>query len=128
MIGRVRIPDAFFAQIRATTLFFAEMPVGERADRLVVDYGRFPKEALAEATRRIERRLGPQHCKAALEALEAGDLRTVALITLNYYDKAYRRGVEGRDPQRVIKVPASAHDLRGLAQRLKDHVAAATAR
>jgi tRNA 2-selenouridine synthase len=128
MIGRVRIPDAFFAQIRAHTLFFAEMPVGERADRLVVDYGRFPKEELAEATRRIGKRLGPQHCKAALEALDAGDMRTVALITLHYYDKAYLRGAEGRDPQRVVKVPASAHDLRGLAQRLKDHVAAATAR
>jgi len=95
---------------------------------LVVDYGRFPKEELAEATRRIGKRLGPQHCKAALEALDAGDMRTVALITLHYYDKAYLRGAEGRDPQRVVKVPASAHDLRGLAQRLKDHVAAATAR
>jgi tRNA 2-selenouridine synthase len=98
------------------------MPIEERADRLVIDYGRFPKEQLAEATQRIEKRLGPQHCKAALEALDAGDLRTVALITLRYYDKAYLRGAEQRDPLRVVKHPASAHDLRGLAQRLKQHV------
>lgn len=128
MIGRVKIPDAFFNQLRTATLHFADMPIEERADRLVVDYGRFPREQLAEATRRIERRLGPQHCKAALEALEAGDLRTVALITLRYYDKAYERGVEGRSPDRVVRIKASAGDLRGLAQRLKDHVAAATAR
>ncbi len=127
MIGRTRIPDDLFAQMRAATLFFADMPIEERADRLVVDYGRFPKDQLAEATKRIERRLGPQHCKAALEALEAGDLRTVALITLRYYDKAYLRGVEGRSPDRVVRVPASANDLRGLAQRLKRHVVTATA-
>jgi tRNA 2-selenouridine synthase len=127
MVGRARIPDALFTQIRQAPLYFAEMPIEERADRLVIDYGRFPKEQLAEATKRIEKRLGPQHCKAALEALEAGDLRTVALITLRYYDKAYLRGTEGRDPQRVARMPASAHDLRGLAQRLKDHVAATAA-
>ena len=125
MVGRARIPDDFFAQLRSSALYFAEMPIEERADRLVIDYGRFPKDQLAEATKRIEKRLGPQHCKEALQALEDGDLRTVALITLRYYDKAYLRGTEGRDAQKILKLPASANDLRGLAQRLKDHVAAA---
>ena len=122
MIGRVRIPAPFFEAMRHSTLYFADMPIEERADRLVVDYGRFPAEELAEAVRRIEKRLGPQHCKAALEALEQGDLRTVALITLHYYDKAYRRGLEGRDASRVVRLPAAAHDLRGLAARLAAHV------
>lgn len=122
MIGRVRIPGPFFEAMRRSTLYFADMPIEERADRLVVDYGRFPKEELAEAVRRIEKRLGPQHCKAALEALEQGDLRTVALITLHYYDKSYRRGLEGRDPGQVVRIPAAAHDLRGLAARLAAHV------
>lgn len=122
MIGRVRIPAPFFEAMRQTTLYFADMPIEERADRLVVDYGRFPTEELAEAVRRIEKRLGPQHCKTALEALEQGDLRTVALITLAYYDKAYRRGLEGRDPDQVVRIPAAAHDLRGLAAQLAAHV------
>lgn len=121
MIGRARIPDAFFRRMREATLFFAEMSVEQRADRLVQDYGRYPKEELAEATRRIAKRIGPQHCKAALEALDSGDLRTVALIALRYYDKAYLRGIEERAPQRIIKLPATAHDLRSLAQRLKEH-------
>jgi tRNA 2-selenouridine synthase len=128
LIGRTRIPDDLFAAMRSATLYFADMPIEERADRLVVDYGRYPKEQLAEATKRIEKRLGPQHCKAALEALEAGDLRTVALITLRYYDKAYLHGAEKRDPRNVLKIPASATDLRGLAQRLKAHVAATAPR
>ncbi len=128
LIGRTRIPDVLFAAMRSATLYFADMPIGERADRLVVDYGHYPKEQLAEATRRIEKRLGPQHCKAALDALEVDDLRTVALITLRYYDKAYLHGAEKRDPRNVVRIPASATDLRGLAQRLKDHVAATVPR
>ena len=124
MVGRAKIPEAFFAQLRDAPLLFAEMPIEERSDRLVVDYGRFPKQMLAEATKRIEKRLGPQHCKAALEALEAGDLYQVARITLGYYDKAYLRGTEGRDPKKVLRVPAAGNDLRGLAKRLKEHVAA----
>ena len=120
MIGRCKIPQVLYDRMRQTTLFFAEMSQEERADRLVVDYGKYPTEQLAEAVKRIEKRMGPQHCKAALLALKEGDLRTVALLTLTYYDKAYGRGAEERDPQRVLREPASANDLRGLAQRLKE--------
>lgn len=118
MIGRVKIPDGFFACMRNTLLYFAVMPIEERAERLVQDYGKFPTELLAEATKRIERRLGPQHCKAALEALDAGDLLTVAKITLRYYDKTYAHGTSLRDQAFVMKLPATALDLPGLAQRL----------
>jgi len=122
MIGRAKIHDDLFAQMRAARLFFADMPMEERAARLVVDYGKYPKDQLAEATKRIEKRLGPQHCKTALEALDAGDLYTVAMITLSYYDKTYLRGASQRDPARVTTLRASANDLRGLAERLIAHV------
>lgn len=125
MIGRCRIPQPFFDAMRSALLLFAEMPQEERAARLVADYGSFPAEGLAEAVKRIERRMGPQHCKAALEALRNGDLRTVAILTLTYYDKAYLRGLEARDPLRVVRLPACADDLSGLAERLAQHAHAA---
>ena len=121
MIGRAKIPDEFFAHMRAAPLFFVEMPIEQRALRLVEDYGRYPKEQLAEATKRIEKRMGPQHCKAALEALEEGDLFAVAMAALRYYDQTYAHGASKRDPQRVKRFPASATELRALAQRLKEH-------
>jgi tRNA 2-selenouridine synthase len=120
MIGRVKIPQTFFDRMRKATLFFADMSKEERADRLVIDYGRYPPEQLAEAVVRIQKRLGPQHCKAALSALAEGDLRTVALITLTYYDKTYQRGLELRDPRSVVREPARAAELPGLAQRIKE--------
>ena len=118
MIGRVCIPQGFFVGMRTATLYFADMSIDERADRLVIEYGRFPTARLAEAVMRIGKRLGPQHCKAALAALDAGDLKRVALITLHYYDKSYRYGAAQRDPKRIITLPTAAADLPGLAARL----------
>lgn len=121
MIGRVKIPDAFFNTLRDAPLAFAEMPIEQRADRLVKDYGKYPIEDLSAATKRIEKRMGPQHCKAALDALAAGDLRTTALLTLKYYDKAYTFGAAKRAADRVKHFPVNANDLRGLAERLMEH-------
>lgn len=118
MIGRVCIPQGFFVGMRTATLYFADMSVDERADRLVVEYGRFHTARLAEAIMRIGKRLGPQHCKAALAALDVGDLKRVALITLHYYDKSYLYGASQRDPKRIITLPTTAADLPGLAARL----------
>lgn len=125
-IGKVLLPAQLHEALRAATVFFADMPQPQRVERLVADYGAFPKEALAAAVQRIARRIGPQHAKAALEALEGRDLATVARITLNYYDRTYAYGLAQRDPSSVVRLSASAHDLRGLAQRLKEHAAASS--
>lgn len=122
MIGRCKIPQVLFDRMRSAVLYFAEMPKAERAERLVADYGKYPREQLAEAVKRIEKRLGPQHCKAALQALEEGDLKTVAVITLTYYDKAYLRGMESRKASRVITLATNSNDLRGLAAQLASQI------
>ena len=122
MIGRVKIPDALYDQMRTARLYFVDMPKADRAARLVVDYGARDKTTLAEAILRIQKRMGPQHCRQALEALDAGDLRSVALITLGYYDKAYLRGTSSRSPERITTIPVRASELRTLATQLKDDV------
>ena len=116
LIGRVKIPDAIFQQIRIAPCYFADVPREERAARLVADYGKYPKDQLAEATKRIEKRIGPQHCKTALEALANDDLFTVAMITLTYYDKTYLHGLEMRDPQRTHRIAASSTDMFTIAK------------
>lgn len=123
MIGRNKLPDTFYAALRTAPLLFAEMPLEERVERLVKDYGSFPVELLGEAVQRIAKRIGPQHAKAAMEALADRDLHTVARITLHYYDKTYTHGLSQRAAASVTTISASATDLRALAQRLKDHVA-----
>ncbi|MCB0765946.1 MAG: tRNA 2-selenouridine(34) synthase MnmH [Flavobacteriales bacterium] len=104
MIGRINLPRSFYEQMRAARLYFVKVPVDQRAARLLSEYGSFPKEDLAEAIKRIARRLGPQHCKRALEALGNDDLREVVLITLGYYDRSYLHGVSKRDPRQVVEL------------------------
>lgn len=118
MIGRVKMPDGVFAQLRAAKMFFIEMPQAIRAQRLVADYGKADRKDLRDAVLRIQKRLGPQHCKAALEALDAGDLFTVATTALSYYDKAYLRGCEERKAERVERIPVTGPESRAIAGQL----------
>ncbi|HEY0978319.1 MAG TPA: tRNA 2-selenouridine(34) synthase MnmH [Flavobacteriales bacterium] len=120
-IGRVMLPQPFFEQMRQAPLLFADVPSTERVPLLVRLYGDHPREDLAEALHRIEKRMGPQHCKAALEALERNDLHTVASLTLHYYDRAYDHGLSKRDARNIRTLPATVHDLPDLARRLIEH-------
>lgn len=121
LVGRVKIPDPFFARMRSRAVHFIDMPVEQRAERLVQDYGALPKQELAAATKRIAKRLGPQHARDALEALEAGDLHRVAMITLTYYDKTYARGLAARDPQKTRILPAGDLSHPDLALKLLEY-------
>jgi len=122
MIGRVKVPDGVFNQLRAAKMFFIEMPQEIRAQRLVADYGKAERKDLRDALLRIQKRLGPQHCKTSLEALEAGDLFTVAKTALTYYDKAYLRGCEERKAERVERVPVTGPESRLIAEELMARV------
>lgn len=102
-IGRVFLPQAFWLQMKKSPLYNVEVPFERRIQNLVEDYTGISNAALEAAFRRIERKLGGQHLKAALEALQAGDPATAAAIALKYYDKTYQFGLEN-NPSPEIKL------------------------
>ena len=106
-IGCVQIPNVLYAQMRTNPLYFIDIPKQERAKFLVEEYACFDTDHLAKSISGIEKRLGGQNVKAALEALEAKDYYQVAMITLQYYDKAYLKGVANRDQEMVQRIPLS---------------------
>ncbi len=95
-IGTVVLHEGFWKQIKSVPVLLVNLSIQERIEFLVDEYGNFPAEKLEESILKIAKRLGGQHVKAALEALEFGDLHQVAAITLNYYDKAYLYALENR--------------------------------
>lgn len=103
-VGHVKVPDPLYAQMHGAKVVFIQRPVEFRAERLVQEYGALPADELAAAITRIQKRLGPQHAKAALAALAAGDLHAVARIILTYYDKSYARSLAepGRGPVHLL--------------------------
>ncbi|MFM8451159.1 MAG: tRNA 2-selenouridine(34) synthase MnmH [Haliscomenobacter sp.] len=88
-IGRVFLPEGLWHRLQRSPLIEVHMPFEARVNHLVEGYGQFSGEELEAAFVRIERKLGGQFVKAALESLQQGDYAAAAAIALKYYDKTY---------------------------------------
>ncbi len=117
-IGRCYIPNPVWERMKEAPILRVSIPKQERIERLMNDYGSFSKEELGNCIRNIERRLGPQHAKHALEELEKGNLREVADITLTYYDKAYNYNHEKRNMKDVFFIECETADAKQNADKI----------
>lgn len=89
-IGRIYLPNGFWAHLKSAPLLNIDIPTDCRVQNLIADYTVEDKAALQAAFLRIDKKLGGQHLKAALAALDADDLAAAAEIALQYYDKTYQ--------------------------------------
>jgi tRNA 2-selenouridine synthase len=93
-VGRCRVPAGLWRQMQNAPLLEIRRPLAERLRQLVAVYGVQDPQELAEATRRISRRLGPQRTATALEAIERGDWTAACQQMLDYYDRCYDHELE----------------------------------
>ncbi len=121
-IGHAKLPMSLFKQIRQQKVYFIKVPVEDRISFLVEEYTRYGNEVLANAINKIAKRLGGQNVKAALQYLKEGNYHEVARTVLYYYDKAYKRGVNDRNPDNVIYLPMPDADPEENADLLLKHV------
>jgi tRNA 2-selenouridine synthase len=117
-IGQVKLPMALYGQMRKAEVLFIDIPKEDRAVHLAEEYGVCDNRHLAEAVARISKRLGGLRTKEALAGLQENNFYEVALITLNYYDKFYLRGLQKRDPQSVVRIPLGGTDHRENALKI----------
>jgi len=118
-IGRVFIPDAFWAQMKAAPLIHLDIPLEARVQNLLDDYVLTDRDDLRIAFLKIEKKLGGQHLKAALEALDREDFATAARIALNYYDKTYQHGLDTNTSPHIRVLRFEHGDPAQIAQDLK---------
>ncbi|RVU48551.1 tRNA 2-selenouridine(34) synthase MnmH [Lujinxingia sediminis] len=104
MIGFRHLPNALIKAIHRSPCVVVDAPLEERLDRLVGVYGDAANRLLADAFERIKKSLGGLRTAQARAALDAGDVRAAAALALEYYDKAYAKGIARRDADRVIDV------------------------
>ena len=88
-VGKVFLPQPFWNQMRTSPLIRIDTPYEIRLERLMRDYACFPLEGLVGSIKKIEKRLGFDKCKKAVDACMAEDRDTAARICLDYYDAAY---------------------------------------
>ncbi len=117
-IGRINIPENLFSRMRDSKVWFLKMPKEKRAEILVKEYAACDREGLAAAIQRISKKLGGLRASEALDHLAKGNYYETALITLDYYDKFYLRGLQRRDEEKVVIVESSNIDARHNADLL----------
>jgi len=119
-IGSVFIPEVLFQRMRDSVVYFLDIPKEQRAALLVEEYAGIDALKLVESVKKISKRLGGLRTREALEALERGDYFTTAVITLDYYDKYYRKGLERRDRDKVVVIPSETTDAEVNAGKLME--------
>ena len=95
-IGLVNIPNAFWNTMRQSPMYFIDIPFEERLEHIVKEYGGYTKEELVNAIIRIQKRLGGQDTKNAVNFLLENNCKESFRILLKYYDKFYKKGLDGR--------------------------------
>ncbi|WP_040664859.1 tRNA 2-selenouridine(34) synthase MnmH [Nafulsella turpanensis] len=121
-LGNVFIPHPLWNQLRRAPLVRVELALPLRIERLVREYGNFPPQMLAEAIEKLGKRLGGQHAKAALEALQQNNLTEVAAILLVYYDKAYQQGIDKRKELLCYEAAYDFFDPEAISEDILKHV------
>lgn len=116
-VGTCRIPDELFLQMMAAPTLEVTRSVEERLDLLVSIYGEADPGELVIATQRIQKRLGGQRTQAAVDFIQAGDLRSACAIILDYYDRTYRHDLERRG-KTIPQIDLTGLSVAESAQRL----------
>jgi tRNA 2-selenouridine synthase len=117
-IGKKILPEAVWNQLRSSHVINLEVPIENRINFLVSEYGRYPKEELLEATLKIKTRLGGLAYKQIVEAIDNNDLAIAAEILLVYYDKGYKHGIEKRDPETIHNFKTEEKEFSKIAEVL----------
>lgn len=109
-VGTVALHPPLFERMRECPVLFLDVPRSVRAAYLAEDYGTASDAELRDCFIRIERKLGGDRLKRALEAIGAGNRVAAADEALDYYDRTYDYGLTLRDKERVT-VLSSPHEL-----------------
>lgn len=115
-IGSVAVPLGLWEQLRRAPLVVLEVPRAARVQKLAEEYGRHDPAALAAAILRLRKRLGGLVTKEAMGAIGEGDMEKMVTLVLDYYDRTYSHGLEGRPD--VVRVPADSCDPEANADRV----------
>lgn len=96
-IGNLNIPADLWSTMRASPVFFLDIPAEARLQHILSEYGKFKKEDLVSTIMRIRKRLGGVATRDAINHLLDDNVEECFRILLRYYDKFYGHGLTNRD-------------------------------
>ncbi|MFN5355673.1 MAG: tRNA 2-selenouridine(34) synthase MnmH [Bacteroidota bacterium] len=107
MIGHLYIPEPFFTAMRSADVIEIDVERSERIERLYSEYCGFPGDLLKENTLRVQKRLGPQNTRQAIDFLDSDNRSSWLDLMLQYYDKTYDHSRADRNPDTIKSISFS---------------------
>lgn len=120
MIGRCALPQGLYETKQKSPHFIIDLPLEERLDFLVSDYGNAEQELLIQATEGIRKKLGHKHANEAIELINEGRMKEAAQIILNYYDKHYQFARDKKDQSLLTEIHFEGRSVEEMAESLKE--------
>ncbi len=103
-LGHCRIPNHLVNQMKAAPVIEVVRGKQERIKRLVAEYSPNGAESLKESTLKIQKRLGPQRTKQALESLNKNDWGRACHEILDYYDRCYEHELQKTPERKTLDI------------------------
>ena len=117
-VGRIFLPESLWRTMCSASLIEINVDKENRIRRLVDEYGPSDKSQFLHAMERIAKKLGGQHFNAAKEKWLMGDKPATMDILLNYYDKAYLNGLQGKTQRIKFRTSWNGSDHQTLVDEL----------
>ena len=114
-IGQIILPDSFYLQMTQSPRIEIDKTDEERIAQIASEYAALDQGELSAAVLRLQKRLGGDRTKQALEAIQTNQPEIWIPILLLYYDKTYEFDLERHEVSKTIRLT-----LQGLS--LEDQV------
>ncbi len=114
-IGQIILPDSFYLQMTESPRIEIDKTDEERIAHIASEYAALDQGELSAAVLRLQKRLGGDRTKQALEAIQANQPKIWIPILLLYYDKTYEFDLQRHEVSKTIRL-----NLQGLT--LEDQV------
>jgi tRNA 2-selenouridine synthase len=114
-IGQIILPDSFYLQMTQSPRIEIDKTDEERIAHIASEYAALDQGELSAAVLRLQKRLGGDRTKQALEAIQTNQPEIWIPILLLYYDKTYEFDLERHEVSKTIRLT-----LQGLS--LEDQV------
>lgn len=120
MIGRCALPQSLYELKQRSPHIIIDLPIDERLDYLVSDYGKAEAALLIKATEGIRKRLGHEQADATIAFIQEGNMKEAARNVLGYYDKNYQYGRDKKKAEDLTMISFEGKTIHEMATTLKN--------
>ncbi len=118
-IGKVSLPEPFYIRLQLSPLYLLEVSFDDRVNRIVHEYGCFPKEDIIGNILKINKYIGSENCNKAVQMVLNDDLKSAAGLLLKYYDKKYREAITAYGQREMTVIKGSSKDCNNNAKLIQ---------